>query len=91
MHLLVFIKRYPNEYSPILCSRIRLFVLIFVMLGSSSAGSVDVSSFGCVILTLYLTMNVAISSLIVGVFKSVCKILLGVYHGAFTLIRGALF
>jgi hypothetical protein len=53
---------------------------------------VDASSFGCiVILSLYLTLNFVISSLIVGIFKSVCKILLGIYHGAFAIVRRTLF
>ena len=37
----------------------------------------DASSFGCVvILSLYLTLNFVISSLIVGTFKSACMTLL---------------
>jgi hypothetical protein len=42
---------------------------LFSLLGSSSR-SVDASSFGCVvILSLYLTLNFVISSLIVGIFN----------------------
>jgi hypothetical protein len=40
-----------------------------------------------VILSLYLTMNLVISSLIVGTCKSVCKILLDLHNGAFTIVR----
>ena len=48
----------------------------------------DVSSFGCVvILSLYLTLNFVISSLTVGTFRSACKTLLDIYHGAFTIVR----
>jgi hypothetical protein len=54
----------------------------FSLLGSSSSSSVDASSFGCVvILPLYLMLNVVISSVIIGTFKSVCKTLLAKYHG----------
>jgi hypothetical protein len=64
----------------------------FSLLGSSSSSSVDTSSFGCVvILSPYLTMNFVISSLIVGTFKSVCKTLLDINHGAFTIARRTLF
>jgi hypothetical protein len=53
---------------------------------------VDASSFGCVvILCLYLTLNFVISSLIVGIFKSACKTLLDIHHGAFTVARRNLF
>ena len=65
---------------------------LFSLLGSSSSSSVDASSFGCVvILSLYLTLNFVISSLIVGTFKSACKTLLDIYHGAFTIARRTLF
>jgi hypothetical protein len=64
---------------------------VFSLLGSSSSSSVDASSYGCVILSLYLTLNSVISSLIVGTFKSVCKTLLDIYHGAFTIARRTLF
>jgi hypothetical protein len=58
----------------------------------SSSSSVDVSSFGCVvILSMYLTLNFVISSLIVGTFKSVCKTLLDIYHGEFVIARRTLF
>jgi hypothetical protein len=63
----------------------------FSLLGSSSS-SVDGISFECVvILSLYLMLNSVISSLIVGTFKSVCKTLLDIYHGAFTVARRTLF
>jgi hypothetical protein len=66
-------------------------VNLFNLLGSYSASSVDASSFGCVvILSLYLTVNFVISSLTVGSFKSVRKIVLDVYYGAFTISRRTL-
>ena len=53
---------------------------------SSSSSSVDASSFGCfAALSLYLTLNFVISSLIVGTFKCECMTLLGIYHGTFTI------
>jgi hypothetical protein len=59
---------------------------LFNFLDSSSASSVGASSFGCVVmLSLYLMLNFVISSLIVGIFKSVCKILLGIHDAAFTV------
>ena len=65
---------------------------LFGLLGSSSSSSVDASSFGCVvILSLHLTLNFVISSLIVGIFKSVCMTLLDVYRGAFTVDQRTLF
>jgi len=65
---------------------------LFSLLDSSSSSSVDVSSFGyAVVLSLYLTLNFVISSLIVGPFKSACMTLLDVYHGAFTIARRTLF
>ena len=65
---------------------------LFSLLGSFSPSSVDVSSFVCVvILSLYLTLNFVISSLIVGSSKSVCITLLDIYHGAFTFARRTLF
>jgi hypothetical protein len=72
---------------------LNLLVLnLFSPLGTSSSSSVDASSFGCVaILSLYLTLNFVISSLIVGTFKSACKTLLDIYHGAFTIARRTLF
>ena len=52
----------------------------------------DASAFGCVvILSVYLTLNFVISSLISGTFKSACKTLLDIYHGAFTIARRTLF
>jgi hypothetical protein len=53
---------------------------------------VDASSFGCVvILSLHLTLNFVISSLIVSTYKSVCKTLLDIYRGAFTVAGMNLF
>jgi hypothetical protein len=47
---------------------------------------------GCVvILSLYLTLDFVISSLIVGTIKSVCKTLLDIHHEAFTIARGTLY
>jgi hypothetical protein len=49
---------------------------------------VDVSSLLFVVtLSVYLTPNFVISSLIVGTFKSVCKTLLDMYHGALTIAQ----
>jgi hypothetical protein len=65
---------------------------LFSLLGSSSSSSVDASSCGCVVvLSLYVTPNFVISSLIVGTFKSVTKTLLDIYHGAFTVVQRTLF
>jgi len=65
---------------------------LFSLLGSSSSSIVDASSFGCVvILSLYLTLNLVISSLIAGTFNSACQTLLDIYHGAFTIFRRTLF
>ena len=64
---------------------------LFSLLGSSSPSSVDASSFGCaVVLSLYLTLNFVISSLIVGTFKSARTTLLDIYNGAFTVARWTL-
>jgi hypothetical protein len=64
----------------------------FNLLGSSSSSSVDTSSFGCVvILSLYLMMSFVIYSLKVGILKSVCRSLFGIYIGAFTVVRRDLF
>jgi hypothetical protein len=61
------------------------------LLGSSSK-SVDAMSFEhVVILSLYLTLNFVISYLTVSTFKSVCKTLLDIYRGAFTVARKNLF
>jgi hypothetical protein len=51
---------------------------------------VDASSFGCIVIFSVLDAEFC-NSLIVGMFKSVCKILLGIYHGAFTIVRRTLF
>ena len=65
---------------------------LFNLQGSSSSSSVDASSFGCaVILSVCLTLNFVISSLIVGTFRSACKTLLDIYRGAFTIGRRSLF
>ena len=65
---------------------------LFSLLSTSFSSSVDASSFGCVfILSLYLTLNFVISSLIVGTFKSACMTLLDIHHGAFTVASRTLF
>jgi hypothetical protein len=65
---------------------------LFSLLGSSSSSSVGASSFLCVvILSLYLTLNFVISSLTVRTFRSACKSLLDICHGAFTIARRTLF
>jgi hypothetical protein len=65
---------------------------LFSLLDSSSSSGVDVSWFECVfILSLYLTVNFVIYSLIVGTFKSVHNTLLDIYHGAFTVARSTLY
>jgi hypothetical protein len=52
---------------------------LFNLLGSSSSSSsVDVSSFGCVTLPLYLTLNFVISFLTVAIFKTECRSLFGI-------------
>jgi hypothetical protein len=84
------VKCYYKSYENLIVKSVGLN--IFNLLDSSSASSVDASSFGCVvILSLYLKLNFVIYSLIVGMFKSVCKILLSIYHGAFTIVRRTLF
>jgi hypothetical protein len=66
-------------------------VNLFNLLGSYSASSLDASSFGCVvILSVYLTQYFVVSALIVGSFKSVHKIVLDIYYGAFTVSRRTL-
>ena len=65
---------------------------LFSLLGSSPSSSVDSSLFGrAVVLSLYLTLNFVISSLIVGTFKSACKTLLDIHYGAFSIARRTLF
>jgi hypothetical protein len=65
---------------------------LFSLLDSSSPGSVDVSSFVCVvILSLYSTLNFVISSLTVATFQSACKTVSVTYRGTFTVARSTLF
>ena len=60
---------------------------LFSLLASSSSSNVDASSFMCVVnLSLYLTLNFVISYLIFGTFKSACKTLLDLCHGAYTIV-----
>jgi hypothetical protein len=61
----------------------------FSLLDSSSS-SVDARSFECAILSLYLALKLVISYLTVGTFKSVCKTMLDINHGAFTITRRTL-
>jgi hypothetical protein len=62
------------------------------LLGSSSSSSVDASSFGCVvILSLYLTVSLVISSVIFGTFNSACMTLLDIYRGVITIAQRILF
>ena len=64
----------------------------FSLLGSSSSSSTDASSFVyVVILSLYLTQNFVISSLVVGTIKSECKTLLDIYSGSFSIARRTVF
>ena len=53
----------------------------------------DASSFGhVVVLSLYLTLNFVISSLIVGTFRSTCKLLLDIqYTTEHLLLLGGLY
>ena len=61
---------------------------LFSLLGSSSSSSVDSSLFGHDdVLSLYLTLNFVISSLIVGTLKFACKTSLDIHHGALTVAR----
>jgi hypothetical protein len=87
-HMFIYLWNYI--YENLVVKSVGLNLISF--LGSSFSSSVDASSFGCVvILSLYLTLNFVISSLIVGTFKSLCKTLLDIYHGAFTVARRTLF
>jgi hypothetical protein len=58
---------------------------------SSFSSSVDASSFGCVILSLYLTLNFVIYFLIVGTFKSECKSVIDIYRRELNIARRTLF
>ena len=63
---------------------------LFSFLGSSSS-SVEAGSFeAIIILSLHLTKNFVISSLVVGTFRSACKALLDINYGAFTIARRTL-
>jgi len=54
----------------------------FNLLGSSSSSKAGMSSLGCVInFSRYLVLKLVISALIVGICRSVCKIVFGTYHG----------
>ena len=61
-------------------------------LGSSSSSRAGVSSLGCVIsFSRYLVLKLVISSLTVGVCRSVCKVVFGTYRGALTIDLRTLF
>ena len=65
---------------------------LFSFLVSSSTSSVDASSFGyIVILSLYLTLNFVIYSLIVVTFKSACMSLLDIYTTEHLRLLGGLY
>jgi len=64
----------------------------FNLLGSSSSSRTGMSSLGCVIsFSRYLVLKLVISALTVGICRSVCKIVLGTYHGALTIDLRTLF
>jgi hypothetical protein len=86
----MFTYLWNDIYENLVVKSVGLNLLNF--LGSSFSSSVEASSFGCVVvLSLYLTLDFVISSIIVGTFKSVCKNLLDIYHAAFTIARRTLF
>jgi hypothetical protein len=79
----ISVKWYFFENLVVKSVRLNLFSLLG---SSSSSSSVDASSFWCVvILFLNFTLNFFISFVIVATYKSACKTLLGIYHGAFTI------
>jgi len=58
----------------------------FNLLGSSSSSRAGMSSLGCVSkFSRYLVLKLVISALIVGIRRSVCRIVFGTYHGALTI------
>ena len=58
----------------------------FNLLGSSSSSRTGMSSLGCVSsFSRYLVLKLVISALTVGICRSVCRIVFGTYHGAFTI------
>ena len=64
----------------------------FNLFGPSSSSGAGMSSLGCVISSSrYLVLKLVISALTVGVCRSVCRIVLGSYHGALTIDLRALF
>jgi len=64
----------------------------FNLLGPSSSGSAGMSSLGCVIsFSRYLVLNLVISAFIVGICRSVCRILFGTHNGALTIDLRTLF
>jgi len=58
----------------------------FSLLGSSSSSRAGMSSLECVIsFSRYLVLKLVISTLTVGICRSVCNIVFGTYRGALTI------
>ena len=58
----------------------------FNLLGSSSSSRAGMSSLGCVMsFSRYLELKLVISALTVAICRSVCKMLIGSYHGALAI------
>jgi len=64
----------------------------FNLLGPSSSSWAGMSLLGCVIsFCRYLVLKLVISSLTVGICRSVCRIVFGTYHGALMIDLRTLF
>ena len=64
----------------------------FILLGPSSSSRAGISSLGCVIsFSRYLVLKLVISALTVCIYRSVCRIVFGTYHGALTIDLTTLF
>jgi len=64
----------------------------FNLLGSSSSNRAGVSSLGCVFtFCRYLMLKIVISALSVGICRSVCRSVFGIYHGTLTIDLRTLF
>jgi len=62
------------------------------LLGPSSSSMAGMSSLGCVInFPRYLVLKLVISALTVGICRSVCGIVFGIYQGALTIDLRTLF
>jgi len=60
--------------------------------GPRSVSRLYVTLFGCMsILARWFVLNFVISSLMVGICRSVCRSLFGTYHGALTIVLRVLF